>query len=268
MDGGRIVTEGSPRELVARHATREVVELRFTTPEARDAALPAPGRVRRAGRGADRPSARVHARRRRRSSAWSATASCSPSRCTNGVARSRTSSSSSPAARSRTDVATPRRAAGRREGMAGVAPPLEGVGVPGDDLAAAVPGRDGTRARRSRQQGLGRQSNGVDYLVFVTPGLDGRERHDAGGGGVALAGARRGQVDAHVPRGGGDAGQRRRALRRARAVDLPARPPVGVGVPRGGDDPRRRAVVVGCARDPGCGAGRVGVRGRAERRTR
>jgi lipooligosaccharide transport system ATP-binding protein len=40
MDGGRIVTEGSPRELVARHATREVVELRFTTPEERDAALP------------------------------------------------------------------------------------------------------------------------------------------------------------------------------------------------------------------------------------
>jgi lipooligosaccharide transport system ATP-binding protein len=40
MDGGRIVTEGSPRELVARHATREVVELRFTTPEARDDALP------------------------------------------------------------------------------------------------------------------------------------------------------------------------------------------------------------------------------------
>jgi lipooligosaccharide transport system ATP-binding protein len=40
MDGGTIVAEGSPRELVARHATREVVELRFTTPEARDAALP------------------------------------------------------------------------------------------------------------------------------------------------------------------------------------------------------------------------------------
>jgi lipooligosaccharide transport system ATP-binding protein len=40
MDGGRIVTEGSPRELVARHATREVVELRFATPEERDAALP------------------------------------------------------------------------------------------------------------------------------------------------------------------------------------------------------------------------------------
>jgi len=40
MDGGRIVAEGSPRELVARHATREVVELRFRTPEERDLSLP------------------------------------------------------------------------------------------------------------------------------------------------------------------------------------------------------------------------------------
>jgi len=29
MDGGKIVAEGSPRELIARHSTREVVELRF-----------------------------------------------------------------------------------------------------------------------------------------------------------------------------------------------------------------------------------------------
>ena len=29
MDGGRIVAEGSPAELIATHATREVVELRF-----------------------------------------------------------------------------------------------------------------------------------------------------------------------------------------------------------------------------------------------
>ncbi|GAB3224364.1 ATP-binding cassette domain-containing protein [Micromonospora halotolerans] len=29
MDGGRIVAEGSPRALIARHSTREVVELRF-----------------------------------------------------------------------------------------------------------------------------------------------------------------------------------------------------------------------------------------------
>jgi lipooligosaccharide transport system ATP-binding protein len=31
MDGGRIVAEGSPRELIETHATREVVELRFGT---------------------------------------------------------------------------------------------------------------------------------------------------------------------------------------------------------------------------------------------
>jgi lipooligosaccharide transport system ATP-binding protein len=33
MDDGRIVAEGSPRELIDRYATREVVELRFPTPE-------------------------------------------------------------------------------------------------------------------------------------------------------------------------------------------------------------------------------------------
>jgi lipooligosaccharide transport system ATP-binding protein len=29
MDGGRIVAEGSPRELIEEHSTREVLELRF-----------------------------------------------------------------------------------------------------------------------------------------------------------------------------------------------------------------------------------------------
>jgi lipooligosaccharide transport system ATP-binding protein len=33
MDQARIVAEGSPRELIQRHATREVVELRYRTPE-------------------------------------------------------------------------------------------------------------------------------------------------------------------------------------------------------------------------------------------
>jgi lipooligosaccharide transport system ATP-binding protein len=33
MDEGRIVAEGSPRELIERHSTREVVELRFDTDE-------------------------------------------------------------------------------------------------------------------------------------------------------------------------------------------------------------------------------------------
>jgi lipooligosaccharide transport system ATP-binding protein len=41
MDEGRIAAEGSPRELIERHSTREVVELRFATPELQDAALPA-----------------------------------------------------------------------------------------------------------------------------------------------------------------------------------------------------------------------------------
>jgi lipooligosaccharide transport system ATP-binding protein len=33
MDEGRIVATGSPRELIATHSTREVVELRFATHE-------------------------------------------------------------------------------------------------------------------------------------------------------------------------------------------------------------------------------------------
>jgi lipooligosaccharide transport system ATP-binding protein len=40
MDQGRIVAEGSPRDLIARYSTREVVELRFHTSEETDAALP------------------------------------------------------------------------------------------------------------------------------------------------------------------------------------------------------------------------------------
>jgi len=40
MDGGRIVAEGSPRQLIDRHATREVVELRFTSTDDQAAAVP------------------------------------------------------------------------------------------------------------------------------------------------------------------------------------------------------------------------------------
>jgi lipooligosaccharide transport system ATP-binding protein len=39
MDGGRIVAEGAPRQLIADHATREVVELRFADRSDHDAAL-------------------------------------------------------------------------------------------------------------------------------------------------------------------------------------------------------------------------------------
>ena len=40
MDEGRIVAEGSPRQLIDRHSTREVVELRFAHPDQQDAAVP------------------------------------------------------------------------------------------------------------------------------------------------------------------------------------------------------------------------------------
>lgn len=39
MDGGRIVAHGSPRELIAAHSTREVVELRFADAASRTRAL-------------------------------------------------------------------------------------------------------------------------------------------------------------------------------------------------------------------------------------
>ena len=65
MDGGHIVAEGSPRELVARYSTREVVELRFFDGDARDKVLPRLAAARAPGRGAPRPCARLHRRRRR-----------------------------------------------------------------------------------------------------------------------------------------------------------------------------------------------------------
>jgi len=40
MDRGRIVAEGAPRDLIAEHATREVVEVRFDTAHAQVDALP------------------------------------------------------------------------------------------------------------------------------------------------------------------------------------------------------------------------------------
>ena len=40
MDAGRIVAEGSPQALIDRHATREVVELRYADPSALEDALP------------------------------------------------------------------------------------------------------------------------------------------------------------------------------------------------------------------------------------
>jgi len=45
MDRGRIVAEGSPRDLIQRYSTRDVVELRFASTEDREAAIPRLGGV-------------------------------------------------------------------------------------------------------------------------------------------------------------------------------------------------------------------------------
>ena len=65
MDKGKIVAEGSPRELIERYSTREVVELRFgDEPPGRLHVLD--GRARLARRAAARPRAALHGQRRRR----------------------------------------------------------------------------------------------------------------------------------------------------------------------------------------------------------
>ena len=62
MDHGRIVAEGSPRQLIEQYSTREVVEVRFEDERPQNGAL---ARRRRPGRGAPRPHAHLHGRRRR-----------------------------------------------------------------------------------------------------------------------------------------------------------------------------------------------------------
>ncbi len=97
MDRGAIVAEGSPLELIAEHSTREVVELRFPVGVQETDARPA----RRAGethRDAGRPGAALLRRRRRHASPRSTLGASSPRRWWCGAARSKTSSSGSPAA--------------------------------------------------------------------------------------------------------------------------------------------------------------------------
>ena len=64
MDGGRIVAEGSPRALIERNATREVLELRFPPRRAGSRCEPG-GRNRRADRRASGSPALLRERRRR-----------------------------------------------------------------------------------------------------------------------------------------------------------------------------------------------------------
>ena len=63
MDKAEIAAEGSPRELIERYSTREVLELRFADARARQPGRPA-GRPGRARRGAPRSPPAVRRRRR------------------------------------------------------------------------------------------------------------------------------------------------------------------------------------------------------------
>ncbi len=65
MDKGRFAAEGSPRQLIEQHATKEVVELRFEPGQPRGD-RGAGGRPGRAARGPARPHPPLHRRRGRR----------------------------------------------------------------------------------------------------------------------------------------------------------------------------------------------------------
>ena len=107
--------------------------------------------------------------------------------------------------------------------------------------------------------------DGVDYLVFVAPGLMAASAVMQARGRVAVAGDGRREVDAHVPRRGRDAGAARATCSRVTLLWIvPARADVGDGVPRRRRDPRRRAVVCGvCSRSRPTVLGALGVRGAA-----
>ena len=188
MDGGLIVAEGSPAELIDRYSTREVLELRFA-PERRPAGRGA-GPVRRAGRGAAGPVAALHRRRRAaRRPSWPRPASA---RCPRWSAarRWRTCSCGSPAGRwwtdgRPTDIAVPPRAAGARRRSAGVLRIVEhywiwyrrnwrATAVLLGAAAAAVPA--GLRGRASARwwtapAGSPRPPAGSAYLVWLAPAL-------------------------------------------------------------------------------------------------
>ncbi len=113
MDRGKIVAEGSPRDLIERYSTREVVELRFDDgsrpgrPELLD------GRSRESRRVAPGPRAAVHGRRRRRVARRCTSAASSRRASSSGAARSRTSSSTSRAGASSSELRRARPPAAR-----------------------------------------------------------------------------------------------------------------------------------------------------------
>ena len=100
MDGGRIVAEGSPRDLIDEHVTREVVEVRFLDDDDRVAATPKlEALADRVEPLADRVVLYTDDGDRIGGGDQTTTA-CAPRRCSCAGPASKTCSSSSPAARS------------------------------------------------------------------------------------------------------------------------------------------------------------------------
>ena len=92
MDDGRIVAEGSPRQLIDRHSTREVVELRFDEDDDRAKAL---ALIERSGTPFEALADRilVYTADGEAEVEQLAAPACIPRRCSCGAARSRTCSS-------------------------------------------------------------------------------------------------------------------------------------------------------------------------------
>ena len=78
MDKAKIVAEGSPRALIDRYSTREVVELRFALDQQPEDDRRPHGRSRAPDRGAAGPAAALHGRRRRSRAAACTSSACSP----------------------------------------------------------------------------------------------------------------------------------------------------------------------------------------------
>ena len=183
MDKGLIVAEGSPLELIRAHSTREVAELRFGVGEHEAHRRQGRG-PRRAGRGAARPAAALH-RRRRGDARQGARARARPGRSRSYAApRWRTSSSGSPAGRWSTDEPTTRAADARRPASAARRRRPAGR-LLGHRLPAHLEGqrdlvlRDAAALRRSRWACCSAASSRATppssrarprYLAFVAPG--------------------------------------------------------------------------------------------------
>ena len=222
MDGGRIVAEGSPRQLIEQHSTREVLELRFAA-GTNEAAAPAiegigdrvevlPDRILVYAHDGEKALAMVHDRGVAPESALVRRSSLEDVflRLTGRTLVDM----------SAIDVSTP--AAVRVWGSSFAAVPADLALQPARQPApaAAVPARDGRRRRRPRRQRPDRRRRPRRRRLRLVPrpgaaGDDGDDRRHPGGD---VAGDGRLHVGLRVPGDGGDAAARPRHRPRRRPV--------------------------------------------------